>query len=70
MKIGTLLKYLYAPKFKNLSIKKKALYCILLEHVPPYPPSSEYIRVLWENGLVEERDWGYIGFSKEWDVLT
>ena len=66
MKLGTLLAY-HPHKWNP---ENRTWIGILLEHHPVCSPNVPWIRILWEDGKVEERNWGYTGYTRDWEILS
>ena len=66
MKPGTLLKY--HPRKWNP--ENRTWIGTLLEHHPSSSPNVSWIRILWEDGKVDEVTWEYKGYEREWEILS
>ena len=60
MKPGTLLKY-YPSRYNSM---KESWLGVLLEYHPSSSPNVSWIRILWEDGKVDEVNWGYTDLAK------
>ena len=65
MKCGTLLAY-HPLKWNS---ENRTWIGILLEHHPACSPNIAWIRILWEDGKVDEVNWGVTGYEKEWMII-
>jgi len=66
VKPGTLLTY--HPRKWNP--EKRTWIGTLLEYHPASSPNISWIRILWEDGKVDEVHWGYKGSEKEWEIIS
>ena len=66
MKPGTLLAY--HPRKWNPD--RRTWIGTLLEYHPASSPNISWIRILWEDGKVDDVSWGYKDSEKEWEIIS
>lgn len=66
MKPGTLLAY-HPHKWNP---ENRTWFGILLEYHPASSPNIAWIRILWDEGKVDEVNWGYTGYERDWEILS
>lgn len=66
MKTGTLLAY-HPQKWNP---HEKTWIGIILEYHPEISPNISWIKILWEDGKLDEIHCGYKGFEKNWKIIS
>ena len=66
MKPGTLLAY-HPLKWNP---DRRTWIGTLLEYHPASSPNISWIRILWEDGKVDDVSWGYKDSEKEWEIIS
>ncbi len=66
MKPGTLLSY----RPRKWNPENRTWIGILLEYHPACSPNIAWIRILWDEGKVDEVNWGYTGYTRDWEILS